>query len=189
MVILIGGVSRAGKTILSQKLMEKYKIPYFSIDHLKMGIYRGWSKCGFTPESNDKLITKKLWKIIKGIIMTNIENNQSIIIEGVNLPYSIKDLETEYSSKIIFCKICFSDKYIENNLKTKIIKNENIIESRGYDFEYKINKYIKDNNIVKELCKKNKIKYFEIKKDYEEEIKNVYKWINNEYVKKSRHFA
>ena len=40
MVILISGTTHTGKTALSQQLMEKYKIPYFSIDHLKMDLIR-----------------------------------------------------------------------------------------------------------------------------------------------------
>ena len=40
MIILIAGASHTGKTALSQKLLEKYKYPYFSIDHLKMGLIR-----------------------------------------------------------------------------------------------------------------------------------------------------
>ena len=40
MIILIAGASHTDKTALSQKLLEKYKYPYFSIDHLKMGLIR-----------------------------------------------------------------------------------------------------------------------------------------------------
>ncbi len=40
MVILITGASHTGKTALAQKLLEKYKFPYLSIDHLKMGLIR-----------------------------------------------------------------------------------------------------------------------------------------------------
>lgn len=38
MIILIAGDTHTGKTILAQKLLEKYKYPYLSIDHLKMGL-------------------------------------------------------------------------------------------------------------------------------------------------------
>ena len=38
MIILIGGASHTGKTTLAQKLLEKYKFTYLSIDHLKMGL-------------------------------------------------------------------------------------------------------------------------------------------------------
>ena len=48
MVVLIGGVSHTGKTHLAQRLLEKYKIPYLSLDHLKMGLIRGKIPIGFS---------------------------------------------------------------------------------------------------------------------------------------------
>jgi putative acetyltransferase len=105
MVILIAGASYVGKTLLVQNLLETYKIPYLSIDHLKMGVYGSNSDCGFTPESEDEITTEKLWPIIKGIIMTNIENNQNIIIEGCYFPESIDDLSREYLCKTIFLSL------------------------------------------------------------------------------------
>jgi hypothetical protein len=80
MVILIGGVSCTGKTVMAQKLLEKYKIPYLSIDHVKMGLIRGSKYCDFSATDGDDELTNKLWPIVKGIIMTNIENGQHIII-------------------------------------------------------------------------------------------------------------
>ena len=54
MIILITGASHTGKTALAQKLPEKYKYPYLSIDHLKMGLIRsGYTE--LTPEDDDKL--------------------------------------------------------------------------------------------------------------------------------------
>lgn len=41
MVILIGGESHTGKTLMAQKLLEKYHFPYTSLDHIKMGLIRG----------------------------------------------------------------------------------------------------------------------------------------------------
>ncbi len=40
MLILISDATHTGKTYLAQRLMEKYKIAYISIDHLKMGLIR-----------------------------------------------------------------------------------------------------------------------------------------------------
>ena len=60
------------KTVLAQKLLEKYKYPYFSIDHLKMGLIRsGYTK--LTPEADDKL-TEYLWPIVREMIKTAIED-------------------------------------------------------------------------------------------------------------------
>ena len=54
MIILITGASHTGKTLLAQKLLEKYKFPYFSIDLLKMGLIRS-KNTTLTPEDDDKL--------------------------------------------------------------------------------------------------------------------------------------
>lgn len=54
MIILIAGASHTGKTVLAQKLLEKYKIPYLSVDHLKMGLIRS-GNTSLTPEDDDKL--------------------------------------------------------------------------------------------------------------------------------------
>ena len=52
MIILIAGATHAGKTNLAQRLLEKYKYPYLSIDHLKMGLIRS-GNTDLTPESDD----------------------------------------------------------------------------------------------------------------------------------------
>jgi putative acetyltransferase len=169
MVILIAGASYVGKTSLAQKLLEIYKVPYLSIDHLKMGIYRANFRCGFTPESKDEIITRKLWPIIKGIIMTNIKNRQNIIIEGCYFPESIDNLGEEYLCKTIILYIIFSEQYIRNNLFGKIKENRRVIENRMYTFketnEY-MEKYILVNKNNKEKCIKSGIKYFEIEEEY-----------------------
>ena len=51
MVILITGASHVGKTLLAQRMLEKYKYPYLSIDHLKMGLIRG-GLTELTPEDD-----------------------------------------------------------------------------------------------------------------------------------------
>ena len=45
MVILISGSSHTGKTLLSQALLERLRIPYLCADHLKIGLIRS----GQTP--------------------------------------------------------------------------------------------------------------------------------------------
>ena len=83
MIILITGTSCTGKTFISQKLMEKYNIPYMSIDHIKMGLIRS----GNTKISvyDDESLMPYLWNIVKEIVKTAIENNQNLIIEGYKI--------------------------------------------------------------------------------------------------------
>ena len=72
MIILITGASFTGKTRLAQQMLEEYKYPYLSIDHLKMGLIRS-GKTAFTPE-DDEALTDYLWPIVREMIKTAIEN-------------------------------------------------------------------------------------------------------------------
>lgn len=184
MVILIGGVSCTGKTLMAQKLLEKYKIPYLSIDHIKMGLIRGNKYCDFTATDSDDEITNKLWPIIKGIIMTNIENGQNIIIEGCYLPPEhIKDFEPEYLEQIIVLYICFSKNYLEKNFISGIVEHRSEIELKeynGYDDYMNLDNFNKLHTKLKERCRKNNSKFFEINDDYEGEMNDIYMWINEQ---------
>ena len=63
MVILITGASHTGKTVLAQRMLEKYQYPYLSVDHLKMGLIRS-GNTKLTPKDDDKL-TEYLWPIVR----------------------------------------------------------------------------------------------------------------------------
>ena len=85
MIVLITGTTHTGKTVLAQKLLEKYKFPYLSIDLLKMGLIRSnQTKISVT---DDEKLTPYIWGIIKEIIKTAIENEQNLIVEGCYIPF------------------------------------------------------------------------------------------------------
>ena len=112
MIIIVTGASHSGKTVLAQRMLEKYKYPYLSIDHLKMGLIRmkmGLIRSGntdLTPEDDDEL-EGYLWPIVREMIMTAIENKQNLIVEGCYIPYDWRrDFTDEYLSEIRF--ICLA---------------------------------------------------------------------------------
>ena len=127
-IVLITGASHTGKTVLAQKLLEKYKYPYLSIDHLKMGLIRsGYTK--LTVKDDDKL-TGYLWPIVREMIKTAIENRQNLIVEGCYIPFDwVNDFEKEYLDNIRYYCLVMSKKYIENNFDN-IKKYANAVESR-----------------------------------------------------------
>src|SRR5690554_3229493 len=161
MVILVGGVSCTGKTLMAQNLLQRYKIPYLSIDHIKMGLVRGSKYCDFSPTDSDDEIAEKLWPIVKGIIKTNIENEQHIIIEGYYLPPEyIQDFEPKYLDQIIAVYIGFSQEYIEKYFTSKIMKRRSEIELKEYDSEYMmLDKFIRMHAQFRDRCRKNKATY------------------------------
>lgn len=164
MVILIAGSSHIGKTLLAQKLLEKYKYPYLSIDHLKMGLIRS-GNTELTVEDDDKL-TDYLWNIVKEIIKTNIENNQNIIIEGCYIPFNWKEsFEDEYLEKIQYVCLIMTENYIRTHFSDIEIYS-NTIENRKFE-DISQAELIKENNANLEMCKKYNQRYILVDDKYE----------------------
>ena len=171
MIILITGASHTGKTLLAQKLLEKYKYPYLSIDHLKMGLIRS-GNTSLTPLSDDNELTEYLWPIVCEIIKTAIENKQNLIIEGCYIPFDYEnDFSKEYLDNIKYYCIVMSENYIKNHFDD-IKKYENVIEHRLCD-DCAIETLIKDNLTVLELAKVHNVNYILIDDKYEIDITNI----------------
>lgn len=165
MVILIAGTTHTGKTALAQKLMEKYKIPYYSIDHLKMGLIRS-GQINLTVE-DDAALVPYLWKIVKEITKTAIENGQNLIIEGCYIPFDWqKDFSVEYLNAIEYYCLIMTERYIENNF-SDILKYENIVERRLSGGGLSKRELIDDNKRNLQLCKEYGLNYILIDKNYE----------------------
>ena len=132
MIVLITGASHTGKTALAQQLLKKYKYPYLSIDHLKMGLIRS-GNTKLTPTSDDADLTAYLWPIVREMIKTAIENKQNLIVEGCYIPFDwAKDFEKEYLDNIRYYCLIMSENYIRNHFND-IKKYANIIENRLED--------------------------------------------------------
>lgn len=164
MIILIAGASHAGKTVLAQKLLEKYKYPYLSIDHLKMGLIRA-GYTSLTPEDDDKL-TEYLWPVVKEIIKTAIENRQNLIIEGCYIPYDWKNyFDADYLAEIKYICLVMSEKYIRENFET-IRRYACTIENR-LDESYLTPEYlIEENRKVLAECVRSGAEYLLIDGEY-----------------------
>jgi ribosomal protein S7 len=125
MIILISGATHTGKTLLAQKLLEKYRYPYLSQDHLKMGLIR--SKNTELTVYDDEALTPYLWNITREIIKTAVENKQNLIIEGCYIPFDWqKDFSRDYLKNIKYICLIMTEKYIENNfdiIKEKMQKD------------------------------------------------------------------
>ena len=164
MIILITGASHTGKTALAQKLLEKYKYTYLSIDHLKMGLIRSKNTV-LTPLSDDSALTEYLWPIVREIIKTAIENKQNLIVEGCYIPITWQeDFDKEYLDNIKYYCLVMSENYIRNHFDD-IKKYANIIENR-LDNDCTIDGLLQDNAQVLELCKKHNVNYMLIDNEY-----------------------
>ena len=165
MVVLIMGASHTGKTALAQRLLEKYKYPYLSIDHLKMGLIRS-GNTSLTPMDDEEL-TAYLWPIVREMIKTAIENKQNLIVEGCYIPFDwAKEFDKEYLDKIRCYCLIMSEAYIKNNF-ADIKKFANVIENRLDDEWCTMESTLKDNAETLRLAQKHNLNYLLIDDCYE----------------------
>lgn len=164
MIILIGGASHTGKTLLAQRLLERYHWPYLSIDHLKMGLIRS-GQTDLTPMDDD-LLTDYLWPIVREMIKTAIENDQNLIVEGCYIPFDwAKDFEESYRDHIRCVFLVMSRRYITERF-ADIRSNASVIEFRGDDSDLSAEELIRENEKNLALCRSHGCEYILIDEDY-----------------------
>jgi uridine kinase len=165
MIILIAGASHSGKTALAQRLLEKYKYPYLSIDHLKMGLIRS-GKTTLTPMDDNEL-TVYLWPIVREMVKTAVENEQNLIVEGCYIPFDwAKDFEREYLEHIKYYCLVLGENYIRNHFND-VKGYANTIEKRLDDEWCTMESVLADNAEVLSLAKKYDVNYILIEDKYE----------------------
>ena len=171
MVILITGASHTGKTALAQRMLEEYKYPYLSIDHLKMGLIRS-ENTSLTPLEDDKL-TDLLWPIVREMIKTAIENRQNLIVEGCYVPFHWQqDFSDDYLLEIRFICLVMSGNYIDNHFDD--------IREHGSDIEARLDDFTCTAEWLKEENQKYLMGFYQagepitlIDRDYEKTIENI----------------
>ena len=168
MIILIGGASHTGKTLLAQRLLEKYHYPYLSIDHLKMGLIRS-GQTRLTPMDDDQL-TDYLWPIVREMVKTAIENGQNLVVEGCYIPFDWeKDFDAGYRAQIRYVCLIMSRHYIENHF-ADIQNHAGAIEKRLDDSALDAQALIAENERNLALCRQYGCQYIRIDEAYDPEI-------------------
>ena len=166
MIVLITGASHTGKTALAQRLLEKYRYPYLSIDHLKMGLIRS-GNTELTPMSDDEDLTAYLWPIVCEMIKTVVENNQNLIVEGCYIPFDwAADFEQEYLENIKYYCLVMTEEYIERHFDD-IKKYANVVENRLDDAWCILESVLEDNAEMLALAQKHDVNYILIQDEYE----------------------
>ena len=169
MIILFAGASHSGKTALAQKLLEAYRFPYLSIDHLKMGLIRS-GNTELTPSSTEGELTAYLWPIVREMIKTAIENQQNLIVEGCYIPFDwARDFGPEYVDHIRYYCLVLSEGYIHKHFGD-VKRYASVIEHRLDDSWCTLDGVLKDNRAVLEGARKHSVPYILIEDQYEAQI-------------------
>ncbi len=104
MLYLIGGASRAGKTLVAQELLENYAVPRFSIDYLISALQRGEPELGIHHDNSRSERSKKIWPFLKPLLCNLLHEEPQYLIEGDALsPKLVRELIDENASHVRAC--------------------------------------------------------------------------------------
>ena len=168
MIVLITGASHTGKTLLAQKLLEKYQFPYFSVDLLKMGLIRS-KYTDLTPE-DDRELQIYLWPVLCEMIKTAIENQQNLVVEGGYIPFGWeKSFSAEYLKEIRYYCLVMSERYIKNHFGD-IRTYACAIETRMDDSWCTMQFVLEENAHYLEMCQKYQYPFLFINESYQVDV-------------------
>ena len=85
MLYVVGGCSRSGKSLLAELMRRQHGVPWFPLDALKMGLYKGAPLLGVHPKEDDLSTADIMWPIIKGMLEHLEFDGRDFLVEGVNL--------------------------------------------------------------------------------------------------------
>ena len=168
MIIMIGGSSHVGKTLIAQKLIEKFRFPCISLDYLKTAFIN----CGITTLTcnDDYKMRYWMWPFVREIIKSAVDKNQNLILEGCYIPENWKDgLDTKYLNEIHCVFIVMSHCYLKNHFED-IKAFSGIIEKREPEENLDLDRLIHCSEAFKQDCISNKTPYIEIEKRFDIDV-------------------
>lgn len=129
MILFLQGASHSGKTTFAKYLARLTGASVMSLDLLKMGLIKSGNSdfSGLTPEDDDA-IAERLWPIVREMALVADENGQSLIVEGVSLPFveAGKLAHGLGKSRAAAFAIVFSEKIHPQPLRTYLSEGKRI---------------------------------------------------------------
>lgn len=121
MIYIIGGVSRAGKSTVTQKIARERSISYIPSDVLMTTLLQAGNPYDTDYKADSDLIAVNLWSFTKNLLCNLDKQGGDFLIEGIMFwPSLLFEI-----SKDISCKACFLGyQELEPALKLKQLRAE-----------------------------------------------------------------
>ena len=166
MVILIGGSSHVGKSLIAHKLVRKLGYDCICLDHLKEAFLH--SQMGSPGNLNDYEMRYWMWPFVREIIRHAISSGRNLIVEGCYIPcewargFSEKELE---QIRTVF--IVMGEDYLRSHFKD-VEGYSGVVERREGDV-LDLERLIRCSDKFREGCIQTGTYYIDIRCDYDEE--------------------
>ncbi len=103
MLLFLGGAARTGKGLLTRRLLCQHRLPYLSLDVLKMGLTRGMPELAIDPDAGALVVATRLWPLVREMSHNLIGEALPYVIEGELLPQNVAGLREQYGTQVAAC--------------------------------------------------------------------------------------
>ncbi len=103
MLFFIGGAARTGKGILARRLLVEQRLPYLSLDVLKMGLTRGAPEYRIDPDAGGIIVGERLWPLVREMSASLLADEVDYVIEGELLPKHVAALQQAHPAQVRAC--------------------------------------------------------------------------------------
>ena len=164
MVVLIGGSSHVGKTMVAKKLVERHGWECVSLDFLKNAFQK--AEIEDCADLDEVQMRHRMWPFVAQIITQALASDRNLILEGCYIPVEWKESFSEAQLKEIRAVfIVMSESYIRSHMD-EIARYSNVVEKRTDD-ELDIERLVGCSADFKEDCLENGTFYIEIDWEYD----------------------
>ncbi len=166
MVVLIGGSSHVGKTMVAKKLVERHGWECISLDFLKNAFQK--AEISDCAALDDVQMRHRMWPFVAQIIKQAIASGRNLILEGCYIPVEWKESFTEDQLKDIRAVfIVMSESYIRSHMD-EIGRFSQAVEKRTND-TLDMERLVRCSADFKEDCLENGTFYIEIDWEYDKD--------------------
>jgi hypothetical protein len=99
----IGDAARTGKGILVRRLLAELRLPYLSLDVLKMGLTRGAPEFVIDPDAGGIQVAARLWPLVREMSLNLLMEGTDYVFEGEIVPKDVDALRQAYPSQVRAC--------------------------------------------------------------------------------------
>jgi hypothetical protein len=104
LVILIGGATRSGKSMVARRLSAGLTWPLLSLDVLKMGLVRAVPLLGVDPDSPPTEVGRVMWPLIRAMVENALDTDADYVFEGDMLsPDRVSELREASDGRLAAC--------------------------------------------------------------------------------------
>lgn len=170
MLFFVGGAARSGKSMLARRLLADERLPYVSLDVLKMGLVRAFPRLGIDPNAGAMITAVQLWPLVREMSHSLLADRVSYVFEGELLPKQLADLRDHFPTQVYACFLGYAflqaDDKLKHMRKHTGYPNDWSVEYTDTELLAIIRREIEFSQYVRDECQTYNFPYFDTSHDF-----------------------